>query len=199
MVIPVTTQHFPMLQRNLLYTGDPRAAVGGAGVRPEAVVIAVKGGGRSSGVADLAGGARLDLPIRLRYRRSAVPRRSSFSTAKAKALAGGMSGVWVELAARRCCPVHRPARADIAEQMRSRSNKSLAPHLHSPAGTSGRIAYRAESRDAAARPAPRPLLVPPSPPWPTPKFEIPRGCSKPWSSNAIPYDAMSVAGKKSLP
>ena len=48
MVIPVTTQHYPMLQRNLLYTG---AARGRRLVvpQPEAVAIAVKGGGRSCG------------------------------------------------------------------------------------------------------------------------------------------------------
>ena len=31
MVIPVTTQHYPMLQRNLLYTGVTRGKRGGAG------------------------------------------------------------------------------------------------------------------------------------------------------------------------
>ena len=47
MVIPVTTQHFPMLQRNLLYTGVARGRRLVA--QPEAVAIAVKGGGRSCG------------------------------------------------------------------------------------------------------------------------------------------------------
>ncbi len=61
MVIPVTTQHFPMLQRNLLYTGAARE--GRLVAQPEAVAIAVKGAVvEAAGVADLAGGARLDLP-----------------------------------------------------------------------------------------------------------------------------------------
>jgi hypothetical protein len=40
-VIPVTTQHFSMLQRNLLYTGAARE--GRLVAQPEAVAIAVKG------------------------------------------------------------------------------------------------------------------------------------------------------------
>ena len=43
-VIPVTTQHYPMLQRNLLYTGVTRGQeAGGAGGQRKRVAIAVKG------------------------------------------------------------------------------------------------------------------------------------------------------------
>ena len=44
MVIPVTTQHYPMLQRNLLYTGVTRGRKLVVLVaQPKAVAIAVKG------------------------------------------------------------------------------------------------------------------------------------------------------------
>ena len=43
MVIPVTTQHFPMLQRNLLYTGVTRGRRLGLVAQPKAVAIASGG------------------------------------------------------------------------------------------------------------------------------------------------------------
>jgi hypothetical protein len=57
-VIPLTTQHYPMLQRNLVYTGvhrrDPRQAPGGAGRAAEGAGDRRQGGSGTSAVVEPA-------------------------------------------------------------------------------------------------------------------------------------------------
>ena len=55
-VIPVTTQHYPMLQRNLLYTGVTRGRKLVVLVaQPKAVAIAVKGQAGAAAVVEAEG------------------------------------------------------------------------------------------------------------------------------------------------